>query len=216
MTMCFLSQEDHLNAVQGIHPERLGSCGREGFVTRVRVADESGEPVPSCEVGEICVRPARSGDFAGVYTPMLGYWNKPEATREVLRGDRYHTGDLGVLAADGNLYIRGRRNDLILRGGANVYPAEVERVLQSHPAVAAAAVLGVPDQRLGERVVAAVQLLPAAEADEERLIDHTRAQLARYKVPEALCFVDEMPRNAMNKIVKSRLRDLFERDRSPA
>jgi acyl-CoA synthetase (AMP-forming)/AMP-acid ligase II len=200
----------------GTVPPGPGLCGRPVPQVEIEVLDESGEPVPSGEVGEICVRPARSGDFAGVYTPMLGYWNKPEATREVLRGDRYHTGDLGVLAADGNLYIRGRRNDLILRGGANVYPAEVERVLQSHPAVAAAAVLGVPDQRLGERVVAAVQLLPAAEADEERLIDHTRAQLARYKVPEALCFVDEMPRNAMNKIVKSRLRDLFERDRSPA
>ena len=178
--------------------------------------DEGGEPVPTGEVGEICVRPARSGDFAGVYTPMLGYWNKPQATREVLRGDRYHTGDLGVLAEDGNLYIRGRRNDLILRGGANVYPAEVERVLQAHPAVAAAAVLGVPDERLGERVVAAVQLAPAAEADAPGILAHTREQLARYKVPEAVRFVDEMPRNAMNKIVKSRLRDLFDRDRSPA
>jgi acyl-CoA synthetase (AMP-forming)/AMP-acid ligase II len=161
-------------------------------------------------VGEICVRPARSGAFAGVYTPMLGYWKDPEATRKALAGGVYHTGDLGCIADDGNLYIRGRRNELILRGGANVYPAEVERVLQAHPAVQAAAVFGIPDERLGERVVAAVQLAQGASASEESLRAHAREQLARYKVPDAIRFVEAMPRNAMNKIVKAKLRSLFD------
>jgi acyl-CoA synthetase (AMP-forming)/AMP-acid ligase II len=144
---------------------------------------------------------------------MLGYWNRPDATDEALRGGLYHTGDVGFFAADGNLYIRGRRNELILRGGANVYPAEVERVLQTHPAVAAAAVLGLADLRLGERVVAAVELAPGRGASEAELIQHVRGELARYKVPEAVRFVAAMPRNAMNKIVKPRLRPLFD-DRS--
>jgi len=156
------------------------------------------------------VRPARSGPFAGTYTPMLGYWRDPEATHRALVGGRYHTGDLGQLAEDGNLYIRGRRNELILRGGANVYPAEVERVLQSHPDVAAAAVFGIPDERLGERVVAAVQLEPTAAAGEEPLRAYAREQLARYKVPDAIRIVEQMPRNAMNKIIKARLRALFD------
>jgi len=141
---------------------------------------------------------------------MLGYWKRPDATLAALRGGFYHTGDLGNFAEDGNLYIRGRRNELILRGGANVYPAEVERVLQQHPAVAAAAVLGVPDARLGERVVAVVQLEPGAKVDEEELRALTREQLARYKVPDRIRFAQALPRNAMNKVVKRELRPLFE------
>ena len=177
----------------------------------IEILDEDGRVLPQGEVGEICVRPARSGAFAGVYTPMLGYWKDPEATRKALAGGRYHTGDLGCVAEDGNLYIRGRRNELILRGGANVYPAEVERVLQGHPAVQAAAVFGIPDERLGERVVAAVQLAARrAAVSEESLRAHVREQLARYKVPDAIRFVEAMPRNAMNKIVKAKLRILFD------
>ena len=156
------------------------------------------------------MQPARGGAFAGVYTPMLGYWNNPEATAKVLEQGRYHTGDLGFIATDGNLYIRGRRNELILRGGANIYPGEVERALQSHASVEAAAVLGIADERLGERVVAAVQLEPGVQLEEEELRSHARRQLARYKVPDAIRFVDEMPRNAMNKIIKARLRDRFD------
>ena len=164
------------------------------------------------EIGEICIRPAQSGEFAGVYTPMLGYWGKPEASAKVLVHGRYHTGDLGLFASDGNLYIRGRRNELILRGGANIYPAEVERVIALHAEVEAVAVLGIPDPRLGQRVVAVVQRRPGSVIDESALKAHTATALARYKVPEILRFVDEMPRNAMNKIVKPRLEALFDRD----
>jgi len=114
-----------------------------------------------------------------------------------------------VLEEDGTLFIRGRRNELILRGGANVYPAEVERVLQEHDAVAEAAVFGLPDVRLGERVVAAVVLEPGAGADAEALRVHCADQLARYKVPDSIAIVDAMPRNAMSKIVKRALAPLF-------
>jgi len=191
-------------------PPAPGLCGRPVPQVEIEIVGEDGRALPPGEVGEICVRPARSGSFAGVYTPMLGYWKDPEATRKALAGGVYRTGDLGCIADDGNLYIRGRRNELILRGGANVYPAEVERVLQGHPAVEAAAVFGIPDERLGERVVAAVQLAPTETTSAESLRAHAREQLARYKVPDAIRFVEAMPRNAMNKIVKSRLRDLFD------
>jgi long-chain acyl-CoA synthetase len=140
---------------------------------------------------------------------MLGYWNKPEETAQALRNGVYHSGDLGFLDASGDLYIRGRRNELILRGGANVYPAEVERVLAAHPAVAASAVLGRPDPRLGQRVVAAVQLRAGAQASADELTAFARERVARYKLPEQIAFVSELPRNAMGKVVKRELEGLF-------
>jgi len=143
---------------------------------------------------------------------MLGYWKRPEATAQALHDGVYHSGDLGVQEPDGTLYIRGRRNELILRGGANVYPAEVERVLAAHPAVAECAVFGIPDARLGERVVATVVLAAGAAASVEELQAACRAQLARYKVPERIAFVDALPRNAMSKVIKRALRPLFEAD----
>ena len=173
----------------------------------IQLLDEDGREVADGEVGEICVAPARAGLFAGVYTPMLGYWNKPDETSKTLRGGVLHTGDLGMRdAASGQLYIRGRRNDLILRGGANVYPAEIERVLHADPRVAACAVLGIPDERLGERVVAAVQLAAGADVAEDELKSICAANLARYKIPERFHFVASIPRNSMGKIVKRELR----------
>lgn len=187
-----------------------GVCGQAIEQIILEILGQDDLLLPPGEIGEICFRPADTGALAGVYTPMLGYWGKPEATREALRGDRYHTGDLGFLDETGTLYIRGRRNELILRGGANVYPAEVERALCSHPAVVAAAVFGIPDDRLGERVVAVVELDPTAHAEEEALRNHVRTQLARYKVPDTIRLQsDPLPRNAMNKIMKPQLRAQF-------
>jgi len=187
-----------------------GLCGRALSQCRIEICDEAGRSLPFDEEGEICVGPALEGDWAGIYTPMLGYWRKREASEAALRGGLYHSGDLGVMRADGNLFIRGRRNELILRGGANVYPAEVERVLEEHAEVTESAVLGIPDARLGERVVAAVRLAGAARVDEEGLIAWCRERVARYKVPERIAFVERLPRNAMQKVVKSRLRDCFD------
>jgi long-chain acyl-CoA synthetase len=189
-----------------------GLCGKALPQCEITIRGSHGAALPSGEEGEICVGPARTGPWAGQYTPMLGYWNRPDATAEALAGGVYHTGDVGVLEPDGTLFIRGRRNELILRGGANVYPAEVERVLLEHPAVAEAAVLGVPDRRLGERVVAAVRLAAGASESGESLREHCRASLARYKVPDAIALVDALPRNAMAKVIKRELRPLFERE----
>ena len=194
----------------GTPSPKPGICGKAVPQVRIEIRDDRGAVLPPGEVGEICVATATEGQWAGFYTPMLGYWKKPDATREALEGGVYHTGDLGLLEEDGTLYIRGRRNELILRGGANVYPAEVERVLGLHPAVAAAAVFGRPDSRLGERVVAAVLLEPGASTSEGVLRDHVRTELAGYKVPDAIRIVQEFPRNAMGKVVKRQLAPLFD------
>ncbi len=194
----------------GSVPAGPGLCGKALPQVEIEVVDEAGRVLPAGKVGEITVRPARSGTFAGVYTPMLGYWRKPDATAAALRDGRYHTGDLGFLAADGNLYIRGRRSELILRGGANVYPAEVERALQEHPDVEFAAVLGIPDARLGERVVAVVQLRPGRAAPaEDALRAFCGERIARYKVPERIATTAALPRNAMGKVLKRELAGTF-------
>ena len=168
-------------------------------------AGDGGDAETSERVGEVCIAPTSSGHWAGVYTPMLGYWNKPHATGEALRDGVYHSGDLGFLDDDGNLFVRGRRSELILRGGANVYPAEVERVLREHAAVADAAVLGVADDRLGQRVAAAVVLAPDARVTADELRAHCAAELARYKVPDDIRMVGTLPRNAMGKVIKREL-----------
>ena len=189
-------------------PPVPGSCGAALPQIEITIRDDAGEVLPPGEVGEVCVGPARSGEHADLYRPMLGYWNKPEESARALAGGVLHTGDIGVLDDDGNLFIKDRKNDLIIRGGANVYPAEVERVLHDDPRVAACAVIGRPDERLGERVVAFVQLVDGAEADADALVEHCRANLARYKVPDTITFVDAFDRTPMGKIRKTVLRDL--------
>ena len=168
-----------------------------------------GEPLPPGGVGELCARPVKSGPWGGLYTLMLGYWNKPEATEAALKGGRLHTGDIGYLDAEGRIYITDRKNLMIIRGGANVYPAEIHRVLAGDPRVADSAAFGIPDERLGERVVAAVELVPGKTATEEELKGLCEKELARYKVPERIFFVERFPRNAMNKIVRAELPRLY-------
>ena len=189
-------------------PAVPGGCGKALAQVRIHILDDQDRPLPPGEVGEVCVGPATDGPFADVYRPMLGYWNRPDATADALRGGLLHTGDLGALDEGGNLTIKDRRNDLIIRGGSNVYPAEVERVLHDEPIVAACAVVGTPDERLGERVVAFVQLAPDAPVDPvDRLLAHCQEQLARYKVPDRIILVDGFDRTPMGKIRKAPLRD---------
>jgi acyl-CoA synthetase (AMP-forming)/AMP-acid ligase II len=183
-------------------PGVAGASGRALPHVSVTVRADDGGSVAPGTVGEVCVGPADDGRFAGAYTPMLGYWNRPDATAEALHDGLLHTGDLGYLTTDGDLVITDRKGDLIVRGGANVYPAEVERVLHEEPRVGACAVVGVPDERLGERVVAAVVVEGGRPLTAEELRDHCSRSLARYKVPERFLFVDELPRNAMGKVVK--------------
>ncbi|MHB8669098.1 MAG: class I adenylate-forming enzyme family protein [Acidimicrobiales bacterium] len=183
-----------------------GATGRALPHVSVTIRDDRGRVLEVGQIGEVCVGPVHQGRWAGVYTPFLGYWNRPEASYEALRDGVLHTGDMGSLDEHGNLFIRDRKADLIIRGGANVYPAEVERVLHGDPRVVACAVFGLPDERLGERVVGVVQCRAGANVDPEELRRLCDYNLARYKVPDQIMLVDEMPRNAMNKILKPVLR----------
>jgi long-chain acyl-CoA synthetase len=199
---------------RGIEPP-AGSSGLALPHLKVTICDPEGAQVPTGEIGEVCISAAEEGDWAGVYTPALGYWMEPEKTAALLRGGVLHTGDMGRLDEGGWLYMADRSSELILRGGSNVYPGEIEIALYDHPGVAACAVIGRPDLRLGMRTVAFVQ--PAAshtdhEALREALVTVCKGSLARYKMPDEWVFVESFPRNAMGKIVKPALKDLLPPD----
>lgn len=190
------------------------SCGRAMAHVSIHIIGPDGQAMPVGEAGEVCVAPSTEGEFADSYRPMLGYWKRPEASAEALRGGLLHTGDIGVLDAEGNLFIKDRKNDLIIRGGANVYPAEVERVLHEDPAVAACAVVGQPDDRLGERVIAFVEFRADGHGDTDALAQLCRTQLARYKVPDRIIEVAGFDRTPMGKIRKKPLRELLAKESS--
>jgi long-chain acyl-CoA synthetase len=137
---------------------------------------------------------------------MKGYYNRPEATEEVTRNGWFHTGDIGVFDSDGYLSIVDRKKDMILRGGFNVYPRELEEVLLTHPAVSLAAVIGVPDPRMGEEVKAFIVRKPGASVTEEMLVDWCREQFASYKYPRIVEFKDSLPIGATGKILKRELK----------
>ena len=190
-------------------PHVAGASGRPLPHLAVRIAGPDGAAAPPGVLGEICVAAATEGDWSGQYRPMLGYRGQPEATAEAVQDGELHTGDLGFLDAEGYLHVRDRRSQVIIRGGANVYPAEVERVLQDAPGVAACAVVGIPDERLGERVVAVIEPAASGEVDRAAPLDldalrrHSAASLAAYKVPERYVVLDGgLPRNSMGKIVR--------------
>lgn len=187
-------------------PPIPGEAGTALPQVEIRILDEEGSAVPPGTPGEVCVAARREGPWAGMYTPMLGYWNRPEETERALAGGVLHTGDIGRLDEEGHLFVLDRRNDLILRGGANVYPAEVERVLHQDTRVAGCAVIGKPDERLGERVVAFVEFAPDAAAKEEELEALCMHNLARYKVPSEWHFVDRLPRSPMGKVRRAELK----------
>jgi acyl-CoA synthetase (AMP-forming)/AMP-acid ligase II len=174
----------------------------------VEIRDEAGLVLPAGQTGEITVRGRSDGIWGGRYQPMLGYHRRPDATADTVRDAVLYTGDLGTIDEAGNLFVRDRRQALILRGGANVYPAEVERVVAEVPGVVGVAVVGVPDERLGQRVVAAVELASDADVTPQDLDSYCQANLARYKVPEQWRFVS-LPRNAMGKIVQSEVERMF-------
>ncbi len=169
----------------------------------LHIVDDDGFEQPIGASGEICIGPTDRSELGSLYRPMLGYWRNRAASARALRRGWLHTGDVGFLDDGGFLHVRDRRQSLIVRGGANVYPAEVERVMNGFPGIAASCVVGVPDDRLGARVAAVVEL-EGPEQDDSRLDAdalraHCLANLARYKVPERFV-VRSLPRNAMGKV----------------
>ena len=176
---------------------KLRSAGRATFFTEVRIVDREGHEVPRGTVGEIAVR------GPGV---MLGYWNKPAETASAVRCGWMHTGDGGYMDAEGFVFVVDRMKDMIVTGGENVYSAEVENALASHPAVALCAVIGVPDDKWGERVHAVVLLRPGARAGEEELRAHCKGLIAGYKAPRTVELRDALPISGAGKILKRELR----------
>ena len=191
-------------AVSFLGPEyslaKLGSAGRPPMFVEVQILDADGVGVREGGVrGEICTR--------GPHV-MKGYWNRPDATAEAIdEKGWFHTGDVGYLDDDGFLFIADRVKDMVISGGENVYPAEVESVLYEHPAVAEVAVIGVPDERWGEAIAAVVALKPGASLTLDELRDFGGQSLARFKLPSHLHFVEVLPRNPAGKVLKFALRD---------
>lgn len=178
-------------------PSKPGTVGLPIFGVEVRCADEQGRPVPPGERGEVVIRGPNV---------MKGYYNRPEATDEAMRNGWFHTGDIGTLDGDGYLAIVDRKKDMIIRGGFNVYPRELEEVLMTHPAVSLVAVIGVPDARLGEEVKAFVVRKPGEAVTEDELVAWCREQVAAYKYPRQVEFRDSLPTGATGKILKRALR----------
>jgi long-chain acyl-CoA synthetase len=177
---------------------RAYSVGKPIWGTQTQVWDDQGRPLPPGpeHVGEIVTR--------GMHV-MKGYWHHPEATADVFTGDWLHTGDLGYFDEDGFLFIVSRKKELIIRGGYNVYPSEIENVLHAHPAIAEAAVVGVPDERLGQEVMAAIILRPSMDLLEQELIAYCRERLAAYKCPRVFQFRGALPKNSLGKVLKDEL-----------
>jgi len=189
----FLSHPDHVG-------ERMLSCGRATLGADMKVVDADDREAPRGEIGEIVYRGGGT---------MQGYWNRPRDTADVVRDGWFHTGDAGTQDEGGFYYIRDRIKDMIVSGGENIYPAELESVLAAHPAIADIAVIGVPDPQWGETVKAIVVRKPGQELTAEELIEWSRPKLAGYKRPRSVDFIELIPRNPSGKILKRELRQPY-------
>ena len=178
-------------------PPRPGSIGLPVYGVQMRVVDDAERDLPSGGVGEIIVRG---------HNVMKGYYKRPGPTAEAMRGGWFHTGDLAYVDDEGYFYIVDRKKDMIKRGGLNIYPREVEDVLKAHPAVRDAAVVGIPDEVMGEEIKAFVVLEPEETVDTEELVEYTRTRMAGYKYPRYIEIRTELPKDAAGKVIKRRLR----------
>jgi long-chain acyl-CoA synthetase len=186
-----------LNPLVGVRKEN--SVGIPISNVRLKIVSSDGKELPHGEVGEI----VEKGDVFSVH----GYWNRPEVNEEVYKGGWFHSGDLGYVDKDGYLFVVDRKQDLIITGGANIYPAEVEEVLYSHHKVAIAAVIGIPDDVKGELAKAYIVLKKGETATEKEIIDFVRDRIAKYKAPRMVEFVESLPQGPTGKILKRVLRD---------
>jgi len=182
-------------------PERLAACGRPTPFFDVKLADDDGKQVPIGEIGEVWVR----GDSVSAE-----YWHQPEATAKAYVDDWFRMGDLAIADEDGYITIVDRKNDMIISGGLNVYPREVEDILAAHPGVNEVAVIGVPDDKWGESVHACISLRPGASVTLQQLQQHCRdSGLATYKKPLSVEQVDEIPKTAVGKVFRRALRERY-------
>ncbi|MDO6459671.1 long-chain-fatty-acid--CoA ligase [Granulosicoccaceae sp. 1_MG-2023] len=197
-----LDARDH--SLEPARLARLESVGRAVFHNQVRIVDDARRVLPAGQVGEVAVKGSNV---------MKGYWRAPELTRDVLQDGWYYTGDSGYLDEDGYLFLAGRIKDMIVSGGENVYPIEVENALSRHPGVAECAVIGVPHEKWGESVHAVIRLFEPGSHSEDEIIDYCRGQIAHYKCPTAVSFFEEpLPVSSVNKILKSKIKKmLFEK-----
>jgi long-chain acyl-CoA synthetase len=199
--ICHLSKDDH-NVLDKPPAEqkKLASTGRPDIGVQVRILDNDGKDLGPGEVGEIVVRSNHT---------MIEYWKKPKETKATLVKGWLHTGDMGYYDEEGYVYIADRKKDMIISGGENVYPREIEEVLYRHPAVLEAAVIGIPDEYWVEKVHAVIALKKGQEATAEEIIAFCKKNIAGYKTPKSVEFVDALPKNPAGKILKRELRDKY-------
>lgn len=195
----FLTPADHRRAMAE-KPELLTSCGKPIIGTELKIIGDDGQALPAGEVGEILVKGPQL---------MKGYWKRDEATASTLKDGWLHTGDAGCIDEEGYLYIKDRVKDMIISGGENVYPAELEKVLHSHPDIADVAVIGVADDKWGEVPLAVLVAQDGKELDIDALTDFCKDKLAGFKIPKKLTYIDMLPRNPSGKILKKVLREQF-------
>lgn len=200
MTITALSRDDHTDTAHPRHAERLSSVGRAQSGVELRIADGRGGEVAAGAVGEVTLRGG---------TVMQGYFRNPEATAETLRGGWLHTGDMGALDEDGFLTLKDRSKDMIISGGSNIYPREVEEALLRHDGVLEASVVGRPHPDWGEEVVAFVVARPGAAVGEAELDSLCLDHMARFKRPRGYRFLDELPKNSYGKVLKTELRAML-------
>lgn len=198
-SVVYLNAEDHVRALKD-KPELLLAAGRAIPGTHVRIVNENDEDAPVGEVGEIICKGPQI---------MQGYWNMEEATADALRDGWMHTGDAASMDEEGYVYIQDRIKDMIVSGGENVYPREVENALFEHPAVVDAAVFGIPGKKFGEDVMATLVLKEGESLTEQEVIEFCRTKLGGYKIPRRVSFMDELPRNASGKVLKKDLREPY-------
>ena len=205
MTITYLSHDDHVLNGNPDQMRRLASAGIPRTDVEVKIVDADDNELPPGETGEIITR----SDLV-----MKGYWRDPEATAETLRNGWLHTGDVGYIDESGYLFLMDRSKDLIISGGENIYPREIEEVIVQHSAVREVAVIGVPDPTWGESIKAVVSLVPEREITEQELIDFCSDHIARYKRPKSIDFVEELPKNNYGKILKRELREKYWRGKA--
>jgi acyl-CoA synthetase (AMP-forming)/AMP-acid ligase II len=198
LILTLLNREEHLGEGPEAE-ERLLSCGRPVNTTLIKIVDEEGNELPTGTIGEIAIKTAQA---------MIGYWKAEELTAETIKEDGWiHTRDMGYVDQEGYLFLVDRKSDMIITGGFNVYPREVEEVIYQHPAVMEAAVVGTPDEKWVEAIKAYVVLRPGQSASEEEIIQFCKDRLTSYKKPSSVEFIDSLPKSAVGKVVRRLLKE---------